>query len=819
MRVPLSWLREYAAVPDDVSPDELAHALVRAGLEVEKVETHGEDVSGVVVGEVLEVEELTEFKKPIRWVQVDVGEGPRGVVCGATNFAVGDRVPVVLPGGVLPGGFRVTARETYGRVSNGMICSARELAIGDDHGGILVLEPDAPIGRDVVEHLSLRDSVLDIAVTPDRGYQLSVRGVAREAAIALEVAYDDPGIRWSEPANETGHPVRIEAVDGCTRYVARVVRGVDPGAPTPHWMARRIALAGMRPISLAVDITNYVLLGLGQPLHAFDAAALAGPIVVRRAAAGERLVTLDGVDRPLEPDDLVIADDSGAIALAGVMGGRSTEVGASTTDLLVESAHFTPVGIARTSRRLRLVSEASKRFEREVDPALAPVAAQLAVDLLERLGGGKADPGVTDVDERPERPVIVLAANAPGRIAGRDYDAANVRRRLVEVGCEVIGHDPLEVHPPPWRPDLTGNAELCEEVIRLEGYDTVPSELPDVPAGRGLTREQRLRRRAGRALAAAGYVEVTSYPVMGAAVLDAMRVPADDERRRGLRMANPLSEEEPLLRTTLLPGLFAAVARNLSRGSTDLALSETGLVFLPRHDAPRAPELGVDRPPLPAELAALDAALPAQPRHAAVVLAGARVPAGWWGPAEPAGWGDAVQAARSLATELAVALEVRRGDRAPWHPGRCAELVVGGAVIGHAGELHPAVVTALGLPKRACAMELDLDALVAAAPDAVPAPAVPTYPVATQDVALVVDTGTPAAEVEAALRDGAGELLESVRLFDVYTGDQVGEGRTSLAYALRFRAPDRTLTVEETTAARDAAVAEAARRVGAVQRA
>ena len=819
MRVPLSWLREYAAVPADVVPDDLAHELIRAGLEVEKVETYGDDISSVVVGEVLEIEELTEFKKPIRYVQVDVGEGPRGVVCGATNFKVGDRVPVVLPGGVLPGGFEVTARQTYGRTSNGMICSARELAIGDDHGGILVLEPDAPIGRDIVEHLALRDTVLDIAVTPDRGYQLSVRGVAREAATALGVAFDDPGIRWAEPANDQGHEVRIEAVDGCTRYVARVVRGVDATRPSPPWMQRRIALAGMRPISLAVDITNYVLLGVGQPLHAFDLATVTGAIVVRRAQPGERLVTLDGVDRLLEPDDLVIADSTGAIALAGVMGGRTTEVGESTTDVLVESAHFTPVGIARTSRRLRLISEASKRFEREVDPAVAPVAAQLAVDLLERLGGGQADPGVTDADERPERPVIVLAANAAGRIAGRDYDAASVRRRLVEVGCEVIGHDPLEVHPPSWRPDLLGTAELCEEVIRLEGYDTVPSELPDVPAGRGLTREQRLRRRAGRALAAAGFVEITSYPVMGEPVLDAMRVPADDERRRALRMANPLSEQEPLLRTTLLPGLFAAVARNLSRGATDLALSETGLVFQPRAGAPTAPELGVDRAPTAEERQALDAALPAQPRHVAVVVTGSRVPAGWWGGAEPAGWADAVQAARDVATELSVELSVRRGDRAPWHPGRCAELVVAGAVVGHAGELHPAVVAELGLPRRTAAMELDLDALVAAAPEVVPAPAVSTYPVATQDVALVVGETVPAAEVEAALRDGAGELLEGVRLFDVYTGEQVGEGQRSLAYALRFRAPDRTLTVEETTAARDAAVAEAARRVGAVQRA
>ncbi|HEU0132050.1 MAG TPA: phenylalanine--tRNA ligase subunit beta, partial [Mycobacteriales bacterium] len=385
MRVPLSWLREYA--PGVTAPGrEVATALIRAGLEVEHVDTVGGDVSGVVVGEVMEIEELTGFKKPIRYVQVRVGGETRGVVCGATNFVAGDRVPVALPGAVLPGDFRIARRETYGRTSDGMICSARELGIGEEHSGILVLDPNAPVGQDAVEALGLRDEVLDIAITPDRGYCLSVRGVAREAATAFGVDFDDPA-DMAVPARGGGYDVRVEAPDGCDRYVARVARDLSPLAPTPFWLRQRLTMAGMRAISLAVDVTNYVLLDVGQPLHAFDLAKLAGPIVVRRATAGERLTTLDGVERTLHAEDLVIADDSGAIAIAGVMGGATTEVSGETREVLVESAHFTATGIGRTSRRHLLSSEASKRFERGVDPALAPVAAARAVAMLGSLGG------------------------------------------------------------------------------------------------------------------------------------------------------------------------------------------------------------------------------------------------------------------------------------------------------------------------------------------------------------------------------------------------------------------------------------------------
>ncbi|MCW2666644.1 MAG: phenylalanine--tRNA ligase subunit beta, partial [Frankiales bacterium] len=383
MRVPLSWLREL--VPGlTADADEVAEALVRAGLEVEQVHRTGRDVTGVVVGQVLDVEELTEFKKPIRYCHVDIGSRQHEVVCGATNFAPGDRIPFAVPGAVLPGDFRIATRQTYGRTSDGMICSAAELGLADSSDGILLLAPDSPLGADVVELLALRDEVLDIAVTPDRGYTLSVRGVAREVATAFGLPLADPGL-LDAGAAPAGHGVRIEDPSACDRFVALTFT-LDPAVPSPVWLQRRLALAGMRSISLAVDVTNAVMLELGQPLHAYDRDRVRGDLVARRASAGERLVTLDGQDRALSPEDLVIADDSGAVGLAGVMGGAATEISGATTSVVLEAARFAPVVIARAARRHRLPSEASKRFERGIDPALAPAAALSAYRLLASLG-------------------------------------------------------------------------------------------------------------------------------------------------------------------------------------------------------------------------------------------------------------------------------------------------------------------------------------------------------------------------------------------------------------------------------------------------
>lgn len=823
MRAPLSWVREYAELPAGVDGRELAEKLIAAGLEVETVERAGADVKGpLVVGEVLAVEELTGFKKPIRYCQVDVGDAngtgePQNIVCGATNFAAGDRVVVVLPGGVLPGGFEIGARKTYGKVSEGMICSSSELGIGDDQGGILVLPPDSPVGADAIELLGLRDDVLHIAVTPDRSYALSIRGVAREAATAYGVPFKDPADVKLPGEAGGAYAASIADPTACDRFVLREVRGFDADAKTPPWMQVRLYRAGMRPVSLAVDVTNYLMLELGQPLHAFDRAKLTGPIVVRRAEPGEKLETLDHVKRTLDPEDILITDESGPISMAGTMGGLATEIDDRSTDMVIEAAHFDAVGTARMSRRHRLHSEASYRFERGVDRELPLYASYRAVQMLAELGGAEILPGVTHAETPVEPVTVTIPADHPDKVAGVTYGRDTVVRRLEQVGCKVEGDETLTVTPPSWRPDLVDPNDLAEEVIRLEGYEAIPSRAPRPTAGKGLTVQQRLRRRVGRALAGAGYVEVLTFPFVSDKDLDGLQLPGDDARRRTLRLANPMSEQEPLLRTTLLPGLLKALALNVGRGFGDVALYETGVVFRPGPGGQqRVPRLAVDRGPAPEELERLREALPDQPYRVAVVLSGDREPSGWWGPGRPAVWADAVEAARTVAREVGVELTVKADRHAPWHPGRCAALYAGDTLVGHAGELHPRVTKAYGIPARSCAMELELRRL--GEPETVRAPHVSDYPVANQDVALIVDASVPAAEVEKALREGAGDLLESVRLFDVYTGEQVGEGRKSLAYALRFRAPDRTLTAEEVSQAREAAVAAAAERTGAVLR-
>lgn len=835
MRVPLSWLREYVDLPATETGRDVQAKLISAGLEVETVEHLGADLKGpLVVGQVLTIEELTEFKKPIRFCTVNVGQAngtgePQEIVCGARNFAVGDKVVVVLPGATLPGGFSISARKTYGKTSHGMICSGDELGMGDDGShGIIVLPPETEVGKDAIELLELVDEVLDIAVTANRGDCLSIRGVARETAIAYGLPLRDPALLDVPGPNAYGYPVQVSEPLGCDRFTARTVSGLSPEARSPLWLQRRLQKVGMRPISLAVDITNYVMMELGQPLHAYDRKLVQGTIGVRRAGEGEEIVTLDGAKRKLHAEDLVITDERGPIGLAGVMGGANTEIAdheeaEGTTDVVIEAAHFDAVSIARTARRHKLSSEASRRFERGVDPAAAAAAAQRTVDLLVLLAGGTADAGVTEVAAPSAPHTIAVAADHPDKVAGVEYGRETVVRRLQQVGCDVYGQDELIVTVPSWRPDLTEVNDLAEEVIRLEGYENLPSTLPKPPSGRGLTHRQRLHRRVGRALAGAGYVEAPNYPFLGEQVFDQLLLEADDPARRVVKLTNPLNDEEPALRTSLLPGLLGALRRNDGRGSHDLALFETGLVFNPREEQRVAVPLPVDRRPTDEELASLNAALPAQPRHVAAVLAGAREQAGWWGKGRPADWADAIEAARAVAREAGAELVVRGGQYGPWHPGRCAELVVVDEgvekVVGHAGELHPRVVKAFGLPARTSAMELDLDALEAVGDDTPRAPGISTFPVATQDVALVVDQFVPHAEVEDALREGAGSLLEAIRLFDVYeNAEQLGDGKKSLAYALRFRAADRTLTVDEASAARDAAVALAGERTGAVLR-
>ncbi|GAC70998.1 phenylalanine--tRNA ligase subunit beta [Gordonia soli] len=820
MRVPQSWITEVlrqGAADWSASAAEIDEGFVRVGFEIEDVESFPEITGPLVVGRVLEIEELTEFKKPIRFCQVEVGEAePRGIVCGARNFAVGDLIVAALPGVVLPGPFEIAARKTYGRTSDGMICSVSELGVGSDHSGILVLAPGtAEPGADAREVLGLVDTAIDVNVTPDRGYAFSMRGLGREIAGSFGVPFVDPGaVPPSASEGDDGRPVEIDPTSTATRYTARTITGVDPHAVSPWWLQKRLLVAGIRPISAIVDVTNYVMIELGQPLHAFDADRVVGTVRVRPARAGEKLTTLDGVERTLDAEDELITDDSGPIALAGVMGGATTEVGDETTTVLLESATFDPVRVFRTAKRHKLTSEASKRFERTVDPEITVAASDRAAHLIVEIAGGVVGAERTEARiATPQVQPITIAVDEPDRTAGVQYPAGTTAARLVEVGCSVDGSDPLQVIPPSWRPDLRQRADLVEEVLRLEGLEDIPAVVPRAPAGRGLTAAQRRRRSIGRTLALDGYVEVLPYPFLPVDVFDAWDLPADDERRATVRVLNPLESDRPELNTTLLPGLLEMTARNISRGQRDVSLYTVGQVVFAGPQVASVPAIDVTRRPTDAEIAALDASLPRQPLHVAVVVTGAREPAGPWGPGRPADVVDVFEAARSIGSAAGVRIELSADDARPWHPGRCARLSVDGQTVGHAGELHPAVLERLGLPARLAALEIDVDALPLRT--VLPAPQVSVFPAVLQDVAVVVPAEIAAADVEAALRTGAGDLLESVHLFDIYTGAQVGEGNKSLAFALRFRAADRTLTEDEASAAKLAAVEEAGTRVGA----
>lgn len=874
-RIPLTWLADHVELEPGATAESVAARLVSVGLEEEEI-IPAQVTGPLVVGRVLDlVKEEQKNGKTINWVRVDVGDEhneekdnpkdpqpgeevpSRGIICGAHNFVPGDLVVVSLPGTVLPGPFPIAARKTYGHMSDGMICSTAELGLGDGIGdettGIIVLGKgsaegiDAKPGDDAIALFGLGEEVVDINVTPDRGYCFSMRGVAREYGHATGGAFTDPALsgdagKDSRPTDAAatsgpdGEPVPVQLKDdspirgqiGCTAYVAQKVTGIDPSAPSPRWLQQRLILAGMRPISLIVDVANYVMLDLGQPLHTFDADKLTGGITVRRARTGETLTTLDDQERTLFEEDLVIADDSGVIALAGVMGGASTEAGESTTSVLLEGASFSSISVARTARRHRLPSEASKRFERGVDPALPQIAVQKAAEMLVEFGGGTIEPPCTHVrtEEQPALAPIELPLGFAERLVGVQYSREDVVGRLEQIGCTVVtsstpaegGEEILTVQPPSWRPDLTIREALVEEIARLVGYDQIPSVLPKAPGGRGLTRLQRGRRAVLTALAESGLTEVLTVPFTSEQVLDDLQVPADDERRSTVRLLNPLQDDQPLMRSSILATLLPAAQLNIARGEDAVALTEAGTVFF--RGSGQVPVPSAETRPTDAELAAIDAALAPQTRRLAGVLAGAVAPEGVAGKARSWDWADAFSAVKRAADAAGAQVEVVQGEIAPFHPGRTAEIrTAEGDLLGHAGELHPSVIKAFKLPAGASAFEIDLDALIESAPSVVDAVPVSTLPIAKEDFAFVVDQNVPASAVRAAMLVGLGDAAESVRLFDEYRGDQVAEGKKSLAFAVRLRPLESTLNTKQIAQLRQQAIDAVATAMGGELRA
>jgi phenylalanyl-tRNA synthetase beta chain len=801
MRVPLSWLAEHVDV--DVPAATLAEKLTFAGIEIETIHRVGDDLAGILTARVLEVTPHPAADRLVL-VRIDAGGEDRSVVCGARNFAPGDVVPWAAPGAKLPALREIVRRKIRGAWSDGMLASARELGVFDDHSGILVLPPDTPVGVDVVEAVDLRDSVLDVKTAPNRGDILSMRGIAREAALLLgkELKPLDLSVPEAGPPADGLASVAVTDTEGCPLYAARVIQGLDAARPAPLWMARRLYLYGQRPLGAVVDVTNYLLLDQGQPLHAFDLDRVPGRrIVVRRAAEGETLRTLDGRDRRLTGDDTVITSGEPVLALAGIMGGEDSEVRADTGNVLLESAHFPPAVVRRTMRRLGMSTEGGQRWARGVDPGGAEPVCDQAARLMATLAGGtvaagrlRAGPGV------PEREAIRLDWARSSQRLGAPGDPEFAAEHLRSVGCrtQVADRRAVRAVPPSWRFDLELWADLEEEVARRWGYDQLPATLPPATGGR-LTDAQRLRRQAREVLAGMGVTEAQTYPFLSQAALDRLGLPGDDPRRRTLRLANPLSEEAPELRTTLLPGLAEVARRNLARGLDGVAVYELGAVFLP--DPTRE--------------------LPAEPLTLGIVLAG-QAPAGRHDdPRRPFDFADAKGVVEGLVAALGAPAD-RVGYRAeeplPYHPGRCAAVRLEDVPVGLLGQLHPRVAAACELPAAAFAVELELEPLLAAVPKMRPAATPSPYPELTFDVAFLVPPGVTAAALEETLREACGELLARLTLFDAYQGSPLPPGHRNLAYRVALQAPDRTLTDADGAAARDRMAALAAERLRAVLR-
>jgi phenylalanyl-tRNA synthetase beta chain len=769
VKVVVSWLKEFC--PTDLSAEAIAEELTGLGAEVEEILWPWAGLDGVVTAKVLEVRDHPNSDK-LCLARVNFGSGERELVVGIRNMAAGDVVPLAGPGARVPAlPDPLSAREIRGVTSEGMLCSPRELGISADHGGILILPPDTPVGVDFKHHFGLDDAVLDIAVTPNRPDLMSVIGVAREVAAATGTKLRPPevDVREADEKAEAVASVEVRDHDRCPRYLARVVHGVSIG-PSPLLVQARLFVSGMRPVSNVVDATNYVMLELGQPMHPFDLAMLSGSaIVVRRAEQGERMVTLDDVDRELAADDLVIADREKTVGIAGVMGSAIAEVSPTTADVLLESAHFERVGILRTARRLALQTEASMRFERGVDPEGVATAADRAAMLIAEWSGGTVLAGAIDVGEAPPRRRIDLRPERASTLLGQELSADDVEDAFALLAVPAVRRDwYVEVEVPGYRVDLEREVDLVEEVARVRGYDRIEATLPGIRQSGGVPQSYSFRRRIRESCVRSGLREVKSLSFVSQRDLGLVG------DRDAVRVANPLRAEEGFLRTSLIPALLHALQVNVRYGVRAASLFEVGRVFFPSDDGVEERErvgfamTGAAAPAVPGERRDIDVfdAKGALER----LLDGLGV----------AGWTIGPPPSRHL-----------------FHPGRSASVSIRDQLAGEFGELHPRVAAELDLPGRVALAEIDVAVL---APNAETWPDfrdIPQLPPVRRDLAFTVDASVPAGALRDAIVASSAGLAETVEVFDVFTGGPIPAGKKSVAFSVDFRAPDRTLTGEE----------------------
>jgi len=785
MKVSLNWLRELCAT--DLPADDVARRLTFAGFEVEGREERR--LGAEIVAARIAAGEAIAGSDHLTVCKVDDGKGTHQVVCGAQNFRVGDVVPMARPGAVLPGGQRITRAKLRGVESAGMLCSSRELGLSEDHSGLLLLPRDTPMGTPLEELLGLPDTILELNVTPNRPDALSHLGIARELHALTGTPLRVPQPRLAEQGKRIDELARVDLQDPkrSPRYMARVIEGVRIG-PSPLRLQERLRSCGVRPVSNVVDATNLALLELGHPLHAFDLDLLAGArIVVRRAGAGEPMTTLDGKQRSLSDDDLVIADSEKPVALAGVMGGQTSEVSDRTTRILIESAVFDPGGTRRTARRHGLHTEASHRFERGADEKMAALALDRCAELVVQLAGGKVAKGVIDRYPSPGAQTRIWVR--PGRVSavlGTEVKPTEVEQRLKSLGLQSVEGDEKRRQwaVPSWRGDLTREIDAVEEVARLRGYDTIPVVVPKAGVGEtaAISREERITRAARAALAARGFDEALNYSFVAERELLALRPDV-----KPVLVANPLTVDQAAMRTTILAGLLQNVSRALKHGAQDARLYELGRVYLPRPSESHPSG---------------DLAWPVdEPRRLGLAAAGHRVPRSWAAPHEPLDFYDLKGAVDDVLAALDVQGSYAPAEQSFLHPAASAELSVGGRRAGVVGQIHPRVAAAFDVPATVLLAELDWEVLLSQARALRESRGVPRFPAVARDLAFVVRADAAAATLLAEIRaaDGKG-LLEDVTLFDVYRGAQVPAGKKSVAVGLTLRAPDRTLTDSEADA-------------------
>jgi phenylalanyl-tRNA synthetase beta chain len=831
VRVPYSWLREYC--DPGVEPGVLAERLAMTGTEVERVGAIGPpSAEGFVVGRVLSAEPHPNADR-LRVCAVDTGDGERTIVCGAPNVAAGQTVPVALPGATLPGGHKIGMAKLRGVESAGMICAAAELELGEGPAGILVLGDDGLVpGTPLNEVLPIAEPVLELEVTPNRVDCFGVYGVAHEVhAISAAPLADEP---WIEDAPAEGTDsvddyasVTVEVPELCPRFTARVFTDVTI-APSPAWLQARLTAAGQRPINNVVDITNYVMLLTAQPLHAFDLDEVPdGALTIRAAADGEKMKTLDDVERTFDAETVLVCDHNGPSGIAGIMGGQVSEVSEQTTSVLLEVATWNGTNILRTSRTLSLRSEASSRFEKQLHPELCMRAQRIASKLIVELCGARLVPGTIDVAaEIPEPRQLTLRGERVKGLLGMEIEQADQVAYLERLGFDAEPTaDDLEVVVPPDRHyDVTREVDLIEEVGRIHGLDQhLPSTLPAV-AGRvgGLSREQRLRRRAEDAMRDLGFDEAVGWSFTDPGEPGRLRIPADDPRAKGVVLSNPLSEDQSVMRTNLLGSLLDIAQRNLARDADAVALFESGRVYLPT-----GAEMRLQKPIPEMEKGGFDAlagdfpgerpAPDREPHRIGCLAIGPLTARSWRGGGEPADFFALKGALEGLVGQLGAELVVEPAEEPFLHPGRSGRVSVGGDPAGWIGELHPLVCRDWDI-EAAVAFEVDLAALVSAATaDEETFADVTTFPAVYQDLAVVVPTEVAAARLRETVLAAGGELLHAAEVFDLYEGEQLGAGKKSLALRLEFRAADRTLTDEEVVAQRAAIEAELAKIGGSLR--